>query len=78
MKNITLKVELTILIKILIYTKKYQSIVNVKIKIMSDDSPIIQNSIEFFETDKVVMPNVTISQVGDDDIGNFIIEQQQP
>lgn len=76
MKNITLKVELTILIKILIYTKKYQSIVNVKIKIMSDDSPIIQNSIEFFETDKVVMPNVTISQVGDDDIGNFIIEQQ--
>ena len=76
MKNITLKVEFTILIKILIYTKKYQSIVNVKIKIMSDDSPIIQNSIGFFETDKVVMPNVTISQVGDDDIGNFIIEQQ--
>ena len=76
MKNITLKVELTILIKILIYTKKYQSIVNVKFKIMSDDSPIIQNSIEFFDTDKVVMPNVTISQVGDDDIGNFIIEQQ--
>ena len=76
MKNITLKVEFTILIKILIYTKKYQSIVNVKIKIMSDDSPIIQNSIEFFETDKVVKPNVTISQVGEDDIGNFIIEQQ--
>ena len=43
---------------------------------MSDDSPIIQNSKDFFETDKVVIPNVTISHFGDDDIGYFITEQQ--
>ena len=42
---------------------------------MSDDSIIVQNSVDFFEAVKILMPNVTVLHVSEDEITHTVNEK---
>ncbi|CAL4130964.1 unnamed protein product [Meganyctiphanes norvegica] len=53
-----------------------KALVRSKVKSMSDDSVIIQNSTDFFQTVKILMPNVNVLHVSNTEIAHFVNEKK--
>ena len=53
-----------------------KALVRTKVKSRSNDSTIVQNSIDFYNTVKVLMPNVTVLHISNNEIIEFIDKEQ--